>query len=110
MFLKESASYSRVLERERRVTPSRNAGRKLRQIVVVLLSLEAGLVLLVIPWSVLWIRNWWVIGSELLRPVLMNNFLRGAVSGLGMLTLWVGVSFASDLLVATDTPDEGPSK
>lgn len=78
--------------------PRANAGRKPRQIVVVLLSLEAGLVLLLIPWSVLWDRNWWVFGSELLRPILMNNFSRGAVSGLGLLTLWVGLSFAFDLL------------
>jgi hypothetical protein len=80
------------------VTPTGNAGRKLRQIIVVLLSLEAGLVLLVMPWSVLWDRNWWVFGSELFRPILMNNYLRGAVSGVGVLTLWVGLSLASDLL------------
>jgi hypothetical protein len=82
------------------VTPKRSAGRKLRHIMVVLLGLEAGLVLLVLPWSVLWDRNWWVLSSEHLRLILSNNFLRGAVSGLGLLTLWVGISFASDLLSA----------
>lgn len=79
----------------------------MRQIIVVLLSLEAGLVLLVLPWTVLWDRNWWVFGAPLLRPILMNNFLRGAISGLGLLTLWVGLSLAAELLV-TD-PDEDAS-
>jgi hypothetical protein len=87
------------------VTPSTNTGRKLRQSIVVLLSLEAGLVLLVLPWSVLWDRNWWVFGAALLRPILMNNFLRGAVSGLGLITLWVGLSLAADLLLAEPEQD-----
>ncbi len=65
-----------------------------------LLCLESGLVLLALPWSVLWDRNWWVFGSELLHPFLMNNYLRGAVSGVGLLTLWVGVTVAADLLQA----------
>lgn len=88
------------------MTPRTNAGRKLRQIVVVLLSLEASLVLLVLPWSVLWDRNWWVFGSETLRPFLMNNFLRGAISGVGLLTLWAAVSFAYEMLA--EDPDPAP--
>jgi len=100
-----SANCSRLPERnERHVTPTKSAGRKLRQIMVVLLAMEAGLVLLVMPWSVLWDRNWWFFGSEHLRVILSNNFLRGAVSGFGMLTLWVGISFASDLL-SSDSND-----
>ena len=86
------------------MTPRTNAGRKLRQIVVVLLSLEASLVLLVLPWSVLWARNWWVFGSEMLRPILMNNFLRGAISGVGLLTLWAAASFAYDMLAEDPAP------
>ncbi|MSO21412.1 MAG: hypothetical protein EXQ56_13340 [Acidobacteria bacterium] len=77
-----------------------NAGLWLQQIIAVLLCLESGVVLLVLPWSVLWDRNLWVFGSELLRPFLMNHYLRGAVSGVGLLTLWVGVTVAADLLRA----------
>lgn len=88
-------------------TPRNHAGRKLRYLMVVLLSLEAGLVLLLLPWSVLWERNWWVFGSAFLRPILLNNFLRGAISGLGLLTLWVGLTLAGDLL--TPGSDEGSS-
>lgn len=80
------------------MTPRTSAGRKLRRIIVVLLSLEAGMVLLVLPWSVLWDRNWWVFGFPFFRPILMNNYLRGAVSGLGLITFWVGLSLAADLL------------
>jgi hypothetical protein len=91
------------------VTPRTNAGRKLRLIIVVLLSLEAGLVLLVLPWSVLWDRNWWVFGSALFRPFLMNNFFRGAVSGLGLITLWLGLSLAADLLISEPDEDAPPA-
>ena len=81
----------------------------MRQIIVVLLSLEAGLVLLVLPWSVLWDRNWWVFGSALARPILMNNHVRGAISGLGLITLWVGLSLASELLVSEPGEDSAGS-
>lgn len=55
----------------------------------VVLSLELGLLLLVLPWTAVWSGNYFVqhytAGHWLLSP-----YLRGAVSGLGLMNLWLG--------------------
>ena len=61
-------------------------------IVYVLFCIELGLVLVVLPW----LPDYWVAGSGLvpwleLRRVLQSGFVRGAVSGLGLLDIWLGI-------------------
>lgn len=48
--------------------------------------LEAGLALLVVPWTVFWERNYFIAGT-LLEGVLGNHAVRGAISGVGMVCL-----------------------
>lgn len=50
--------------------------------------LEVGLLLLVVPWSAFWDRNYFVATWPSLRPVLTNNFVRGAISGIGLINLY----------------------
>ena len=52
---------------------------------------EAGLFLLLVPWSSLWAGNYFLAELPALRAVLMSPFARGAVSGVGFLHLLVGV-------------------
>ena len=54
------------------------------------LLLEFGFVLIVVPWSVYWDRNYFVELMPQLRGLLANNFVRGAVSGLGVLNALAG--------------------
>lgn len=51
------------------------------------LLLEAGLLLILIPWSTFWDRNYFVEAWPALGAVLTNNYVRGAISGLGLLNV-----------------------
>lgn len=48
---------------------------------------EAGLVLLVVPWTQFWERNYFVEAGAILGTVLQNHFVRGAISGIGIVCL-----------------------
>ena len=52
---------------------------------------ESGLVLVFIPWSIYWEQNYFVQSLPLVQAVLTNDFVRGAVTGLGVLNLLAGV-------------------
>ena len=52
--------------------------------------LEAGLILIVAPWSPFWDRNFFAAKLPILSDILANLFVRGAVSGIGALTLLAG--------------------
>ena len=51
---------------------------------------EAGLVLLIVPWSIYWERNYFVQFLPVLEPFLNSDYVRGAVSGLGLVNLLAG--------------------
>jgi hypothetical protein len=52
---------------------------------------EAGLVLLLVPWSVYWERNYFLQSLPMLQTFIANDFVRGAVSGLGVVNLIAGL-------------------
>jgi hypothetical protein len=54
--------------------------------------LEAGLVLVVAPWSRFWDRNIFLASVPLLEGLVSNLFLRGAVSGVGIITAFAGLA------------------
>ena len=56
------------------------------------LFLEVGFALLVVPWSVLWDRNYFIEFVPQLHELLTSNYLRGAVSGLGVLNIGAGIA------------------
>jgi len=62
----------------------------LRRLLFVAFFVEVGLLLIVLPWSSFWERNYFAYALPILRPLLTNNYLRGAVSGLGVLNLLAG--------------------
>jgi len=68
----------------------------LRRLVYVAFFFEVGLLLLVLPWSAFWERNYFVVTWPALRPFLTNNFVRGGVTGLGAVNVCAGVA---DLLL-----------
>ncbi|MBI3492028.1 MAG: hypothetical protein HY047_09640 [Acidobacteria bacterium] len=45
---------------------------------------------MVLPWSGFWERNYFATAWPPLQPLLTNNFLRGAVTGLGLVNLVAG--------------------
>jgi hypothetical protein len=53
--------------------------------------LEIGIFLLFYPWTEAWGRNWWFYLRAEWRPFLLSDPFRGAMSGLGILNLLIGV-------------------
>ena len=57
----------------------------------ILFCFEIGLFLVFVPWSQLWEHNVLLGYSFTLQHLLLNNFVRGAVSGLGVVDLFLGL-------------------
>ena len=52
---------------------------------------QVGLLLIVMPWwPLFWEHNYFALAWPSLRTLLTNNFVRGAVSGLGIVNLCAG--------------------
>jgi hypothetical protein len=67
---------------------SRHEGDVLiRRLVFIAFFLEVGLLLIVLPWSSFWEGNYFALTWPSVRPFLVNNFVRGAVTGLGIVNL-----------------------
>lgn len=60
-------------------------------IVYVLFCLELGIVMVALPWTPLWSNNSLLVHWPALRHFLELGFVRGAISGLGFLDLWLGI-------------------
>ena len=69
----------------------------LSRLVFLAYFVEVGLLLLVVPWSPYWERNYFVQVLPALEIVASNNLVRGAVSGLGVINLWAAMSELSGL-------------
>jgi len=62
-------------------------------VIFILFCLEIGLFLVVLPWwSDIWDRNGLLFFAPNLRPYLLSGYARGALSGLGVINIWVGLS------------------
>lgn len=66
---------------------------------------EAGLVLLLVPWSIYWERNYFVQALPMIEPVLASLYVRGAVSGLGLVNLLAGLVEIWTFLTTRQVPD-----
>lgn len=63
-------------------------------VVFVLFCLEVGIVLMVGPWTRAWTENSLSASFPAIHEFLMNGFVRGAISGLGLVDFWIGISRA----------------
>ena len=62
----------------------------MRRVLLAACFFEIGTVLIVVPWSAFWDRNYFVQSAPLLEALITNNFVRGAVTGLGIVNLCAG--------------------
>jgi hypothetical protein len=69
-----------------------------RRLLYIAYFLEVGLLLVLVPWSEFWDRNYFADAAPFLLTFLHNNFLRGGVSGLGIINLCIGFADLSTLL------------
>ena len=62
--------------------------RRLFIAVQVVVMIELGLLLVIVPWTSIWDHNYFALHSIRLSHLLLSAPLRGATSGLGFLNLW----------------------
>jgi hypothetical protein len=72
----------------------------LKRLLLVAYFIEVGLVLVLVPWSPFWERNYFVTTVPVLQSIIHNNYVRGGVSGLGVVNLLLGFHELASLLMA----------
>ncbi len=60
-------------------------------VLFVMLCTMVGMLLLVLPWTHVWTDNPLLVRWLWLRDLAQNSFLRGAVSGLGLVDIGMGI-------------------
>jgi len=61
------------------------------QILYILYSLEVGLFLIFLPWLRIWESNYLLYLFPEMQPIVENSFLKGAVLGLGIVNILIGI-------------------
>ncbi|HZS50489.1 MAG TPA: hypothetical protein VFA54_06505 [Bryobacterales bacterium] len=68
--------------------------RRIQTIVFILFCLEMGVVLVLFPWSSMWDRNYFFALAPQFGRWFASSYLRGAISGVGLVNVWIAVSEA----------------
>jgi len=63
--------------------------RRVLGFCMVIFALEIGVFLTVFPWLSNWDQNWVPVHSPLFAGVWMSTYFRAALTGLGILNLWI---------------------
>ncbi|MGH9311880.1 MAG: hypothetical protein ACRD09_12495 [Vicinamibacterales bacterium] len=63
--------------------------------------------LVLAPWSGFWDRNLFLTTSPSLRDLVHNSFVRGAVSGIGVVTVLAGLVEIAAMFAARRTAERG---
>ena len=72
----------------------------MKRLFIVAFFFEIGFALIVVPWSSFWDRNYFAEAVPVLHAVITNNYVRGAVTGLGLLNLAAGLGELLSILLA----------
>ena len=81
----------------------------LRQLLFVAYLVEAGLVLLIVPWSGLWERNAFIqMAATWIVDIARSGWARGAVSGIGLMLVGAGLAEAVSIRTPTRSAPSEP--
>ena len=72
----------------------------MRRLLLAACFFEIGIVLIVIPWSAFWDRNYFAQMTPPLAALMTNNFFRGAVTGLGVINVSAGLAELFSMVLA----------
>jgi hypothetical protein len=64
---------------------------RLSMVIFVAFCVELGMLLIVLPWTRLWTDNSLLAAYPAGRMLAQDNFMRGVVSGLGLVDVWLGI-------------------
>ena len=70
------------------------------RLLFVAFFLEIGVLLVLVPWSMFWEHNYFLHASPALRALALNGFVRGGISGLGLVNLAAGLAELISLLAS----------
>lgn len=65
--------------------------QRLSLVIFVMFCVELGMLLAVLPWTRVWMDNSILVSYPILKPIFHANFVRGAVTGLGLVDIWLGI-------------------
>src|SRR5437660_9136739 len=65
--------------------------RRIILVLFVMFCLQMGMMLLFLPWTPPWSNNSWLAEHWTIRNIVTNYFVRGLVSGLGLVDIFIGV-------------------
>ena len=69
--------------------------QRLSLFVLVLFCVYLGVLVMILPWwTRIWDRNEFILARPWLAAILHNGAVRGMISGLGLMDIWIGISEA----------------
>ncbi len=80
----------------------------MKRLLLIAFFLEVGFVLIVVPWSSYWDRNYFAQALPFMLGMITNSFFRGAVSGLGVVNVAAGVSELGSLMLSRHVEQPAP--
>jgi len=66
--------------------------QRLLLVVEVAIAIWAGMLVMALPWTRLWTQNPLLAGWPTLKFILNQSFVRGMISGIGLVDVWMGIS------------------
>lgn len=72
----------------------------MRRLFLIAFFLEVGFALVVLPWSAFWERNYFAQALPAVSVIITNDFVKGAVSGVGVVNVVAGLAELVSLLMA----------
>ena len=75
----------------------------MRRLIVIAFFFEIGVALLIVPWLPFWDRNYFAEVVPAIHAFMINNFVRGAVSGLGLVNVSAGLAEVLSLMLGRNT-------
>ena len=74
--------------------PRRSGAGMVTHILFTLFCIEIGIVLVILPWTPFWDNNFFFGLTPQWDGLWLSNYLRGGVSGVGLVNVWIGLGEA----------------
>ena len=65
--------------------------QRISLVVFVVFCIELGILLTVLPWTRVWTENSLLVGYPAIQSFVQQGFVRGIMTGIGLLDIWIGV-------------------
>ena len=64
---------------------------RLSLVIFVIFCIELGMLLTVLPWTRIWTENSLLAAHPGWRALVQDNFVRGIITGIGLVDVWIGI-------------------